>query len=245
MALQEMNADDLRRNMMRTFFTLRASLVVLSFALPLGLLVYSFWKNGSLQAGSISEFYGHDNGAMRDFLVGILCSIGALLILYKGYSRLENWLLNAAGVLAVATALVPCNCWPGSEKSSWHGVFALAFFGCMSAVCLFCAKQTVELLPTEEQRKWYLRAYFFIGLWLFGAPLGAYAIARFSGQRNRALFVVEFATIAVFAIYWALKSREIKITSAERKALYGALENVEGKVVSRPPDVAQWERMAV
>jgi hypothetical protein len=245
MQIREMNADDLRRNMLRTFFTLRAGLVVLSFLLPLGLLVYSFLKHGYLQAGSISEFYGHEEGAMRDFFVGILCAVGLLLILYKGYSRLEDWLLNFAGLFAVATAMVPCNCWPGSEKNSWHGVFALLFFGCVGAVCLFCASQTVEMLPTEEQRKWYTRAYKSIGIWLFVAPLGAYAIARFSGQRNRALFVVEFAAIAVFAIYWAIKSREIKITSAERKAIYGALENVDGKVVSRPPDVEQWQRMAV
>lgn len=243
MQLQEMNAGDLRRNMMRTFFTLRAGLVILSFALPLVLLAYSFWKHGYLQAGSISEFYGHEQGAMRDVFVGSLCTVGALLILYKGYSRLEDWLLNFAGVFAVLTAMVPCNCWSGGEKNWWHGFFAVMFFACVGAVCLFCAGKTVGMLP-EESRPWYSRSYKAIGISLFVAPLGAYALALFSGQRNRGLFVVEFAAIAVFAIYWFIKSREIKITSAERKALYGALSNEHGKVVERQPDIEQWRRMA-
>lgn len=50
--------------------------------------------------------------------------------------------------------------------------------------------------------------------------------------------------MAVFAIYWLIKSREIKITSAERKALYGALSNEQGKVGERQPDIEQWRRMS-
>ena len=38
MSAKSMDADDLRRNMMRTYFTLRLGIVILSVALPLILL---------------------------------------------------------------------------------------------------------------------------------------------------------------------------------------------------------------
>ena len=243
--IQDRNAKEMHQNMMRTFFTLRAALVVLSFSLPLGLLAYSFATHGYLKAGSISEFYGHENGAMRDFFVGILCAVGALLILYKGYGWVENWLLNAAGGFAVATAMIPCNCWtPGASKNDVHGIVAILFFACVGAACLFCANQTVDMLPTEAQRKWYSRAYYAVGVWLFVAPLSAYGLAVALGQGSRWVFVAEFAAIAVFAIYWVIKSGEIKITSSERKAVLGKLANINGKVVEREFDVEQLRRMS-
>jgi hypothetical protein len=230
--------------MMRTYFTLRLGIVILAFALPLGLLVYSFATHGYLKEGSMSAFYGADQGAMRDWFVGILCAIGAFLILYKGFSRLEDWLLNCAGTFAVLTANTPCDCWDiGANKSRAHAIFAVLFFGCMGAVCLFCAKHTVSLLPAEHRKK-FARSYYAIGVWLFIAPLGALVLARVLGQNSLALFVVEFAAVAVFAIYWAIKSYEIKITSAERKALYGALENVKGEVVAQQPDVERLRQLS-
>jgi hypothetical protein len=242
---QSMSAEDLRRNMMRTYFTLRLGIVLLAFALPIGLLVYSFYTHGYLKEGSMSAFYGADQGAMRDWFVGILCAIGAFLVLYQGFSRLEDWLLNFAGVFAVLTANTPCNCWEaGSSKSRAHAIFALLFFVCMGAVCLFCARHTVSLLPPADRKK-FERTYYAIGVWLFIAPLGALVLARVLGQNSLALFVVEFAAVAVFAIYWAIKSYEIKITSAERKALYGALKNVKGEVVAQPPDVERLRQLSV
>ena len=243
--VQELNADEIRRSMMSTFFTLRAGLVVLTFLLPVGLLVYSFVKDGYLAAGSISAFYGHNDAAMRDFFVAIVSVVGALLILYKGFSPLEDWLLNFAGAFAIATAFIPCSCWdPTVTKNSWHSFVAVMFFVCMGAVCLFCANDTLNMLPLKD-RKRYSNAYYVIGIWLFVAPIGAYAFAFFAGGQNRATFVVEFAAVTVFGIYWLIKSREIRITAAERKALYGALANVDGKVVEQPPDYEQLRRLSV
>lgn len=242
--IQDMNAKEMDSQMMRTFFTLRTTLVGLSFLLPVTLLVYSFATHGYLAAGSISEFYGHNNGAMRDYFVATLCGAGVLLILYKGYSLLENWLLNFAGGFVILTAFVPCDCWnPQAEKNTWHGLFAIAFFACVGTVCLFCANQTVGMLP-ESKQKFYTTAYRAIGFWLFAGPIGAYALARIAGRPNRAVFVIEFALITVFSAYWALKSKEIKETKTERLAIYGALANENGKVVRRKPDIDQWQRMS-
>ena len=108
---KSMTAEDLRRNMMRTYFMLRLGIVILSVSLPLLLLGYSVVTHGRLVESSMSAFYGADGGAMRNYFVGILWAIGFFLILYKGFSALEDWLLNFAGGFAVLTAMTPCHCW--------------------------------------------------------------------------------------------------------------------------------------
>lgn len=239
-----MTARDLRRNMMRTYFTLRVGVVVLSFALPLVLLGYSLATFGGLVVGSMSAFYGGD---MRDWFVGMLWAIGFFLVNYKGFSALEDWLLNFAGVFAVLIAMTPCNCW-GDEslpKSVLHTVVAVAFFICMASVCLFCARDTITLLPRQADRDRFRRAYVIIAVLLVLSPLAALATAFFAGARDSRVFFIEWFAVWVFAAYWAIKSVEFKKTSAERRALVGALKNVKGVgVVAEQPDAEQFQRLA-
>ena len=184
---------------------------------------------------------------MRNWFVGILWAIGFLLILYQGFSQLEDWLLNFAGGFAMLTAMTPCNC-AGQEaldKSQAHTAFAVLFFICMACVCLFCARDTVTLLPKKSDQDKFRRTYFTIALLLFASPLAALAVAYFAGAQASLLFFIESFAVWVFAAYWAVKSAEIKITSAERRALYGALENVEGVgVVPAEPSAEQLRRMS-
>lgn len=246
MPAKSMDADDLRRNMMRTYFTLRLGIVILAFALPIVLLLYGLITHGGLREGSMSAFYGADNGAMRNWFVGMLWTIGFFLILYKGFSPLEDWLLNFAGGFAVLTAMRPCNCWgPGElEKSAAHTAFATLFFICMVAVCLFCAHDTVTLLPEQAQRDRFKRTYYTIAALLFVSPLAALVTAYVAGARNSLVFLIEWFAVWVFAGYWAVKSLEFKLTAPERRALMGTLRNdPEAGVVPEPPDAAELERL--
>lgn len=239
-----MTARDLRRNMMRTYFTLRVGVVLLSFALPLVLLVYSLATFGGFQLGAMSAFYG---GEMRDWFVGILWAIGFFLVNYKGFSALEDWLLNFAGIFAVLVAMTPCNCWGDDAltKSTWHTVFAVAFFICMASVCLFCARDTITLLPKQTDRDRFRRAYLSIAVLLALSPLAAIATAYFAGARDSRVFFIEWFAVWMFAAYWAVKSLEFKITSAERRALFGALKNVKGVgIVEAETEPAQLQRLA-
>lgn len=244
---KSMTAEDLRRNMMSTYFTLRLGIVALSFALPLLLLGYSLMTHGRLVEGSMSAFYGADGGAMRNYFVGILWAIGFFLILYKGFSPLEDWLLNFAGGFAVFTAMTPCNC-AGQEaldKSTAHTMFAVLFFVCMVLVCLFCARDTITLLPEKSDQDKFRRTYYTIAVLLFVSPLAALAVAYFSRAQGSLLFFIESFAVWVFAAYWAVKSKEFKITAAERRALYGALENVSGVgVVPAEPSAEQLRRLS-
>ena len=244
---KSMTAEDLRRNMMSTYFTLRLGIVILSVALPLVLLGYSLVTHGRLVESSMSAFYGADGGAMRNWFVGILWAIGFFLILYKGFSTLEDWLLNFAGGFAVLTAMTPCNCWGQDvvDKSRAHATFAILFFACMVGVCLFCARDTLTLLPKKSDQDRFRNTYYTVALFLFTSPLAALAVAYFARAQGSMVFFIEWFAVWVFAVYWAVKSAEFKITAAERRALYGALKNVKGVgVVPEEPSGEQLRRLS-
>jgi hypothetical protein len=232
--LKPPTAEDLRKNMLSTYYLLRMGIVVISAALPVALLIYSFVYHGGLEQGSMSAFYGAYDGAMRNWFVGSLCAIGAFLILYKGFSFKEDMALNAAGSFAVLTAMTPCECWTdaAAPRSVFHLAFAILFFTCMAYVCFTCALKTIDLLPVKD-RKRFRRAYFWIGVALIASPGTALVLDYFLDTIQRALqtnrgngFVFAFEAIGVwvFAFYWFTKTQEYEISSAEKEALKGHLE---------------------
>src|SRR6476646_10556851 len=177
--LKQMTGEDLRKNILSTYFTLRMGIVVLSAALPVGLYAYSLDVDHGLVETSMSAFYGAYEGAMRNWFVGVLCGVGAFLILYQGFSRLEDWLLNLAGGFAVCTALTPCNCWCDAVggRSIWHIVFAVSFFASMALVVWGCAEDTVTLLPSAALQRKFRRTYRGIAFGLAASPVAALVVS--------------------------------------------------------------------
>jgi hypothetical protein len=157
--MKEMTADDLRKNMLATYFHLRLGIVVLSAVLPWLLLGYSWFGKGEFAQNSMSAYYGAYDDAMRDWFVGILWAVGSFLVLYKGFSAAESWALNIAVVSAILLSINPCHCWtnpPGSN--TLHSGFAIAFFVSMIYVCWFCAYDTISLLP-DNWESFYEKSY--------------------------------------------------------------------------------------
>jgi hypothetical protein len=227
-----MTSDKLQQNILSTYFTLRMGIVVLSVLLPV--ILYVGGKVGGIDLlNSMSAYYGGHSGLMRNWLVGILWTVGSFLYLYKGYSTLENILLNFAGSFAVGVAMIPCNCWPEAigPDNTLHAVVAVAFFLCMACVCLFCAADTISLLPDQKTRDRFKRQYRIIGVLLVASPLSAIAVSYVLRQFDNYKFFVEAFGVWVFAAYWLVKSREFSITSAEKRALHGQLENRRGRGV--------------
>jgi hypothetical protein len=223
-------SDKLQANVLSTYFTLRLGIVLLSAALPVVLYVGGRWSGVEGLPGSMSAYYGEHDGAMRDWFVGILCAVGAFLYLYKGFSTLENVLLNAAGLAAIGVAMLPCHCWRGATEPGnvLHAVAAVAFFAAMAGVCLFCANETTSLLPTPEQQRAFKRRYRVIGAVLVLSPAAAIAAsyALLVGPSYR--FFIEVFAVWTFAAYWLTKSAEFRISSAEKKAVEGQLKTVPG-----------------
>jgi hypothetical protein len=227
--LQAMSSDKLQANILSTYFTLRLGIVVLSVALPLVLYFGGLWFGGIPYLGSsMSAYYGENGGTLRNWLVGILWAVGSFLYLYKGFSLLENVLLNLAGGFAVGIAMVPCNCWRGAVGGSnkLHVFVAVSFFLAMAAVCLFCAGETISLLPTKAQQDAFKRRYRIIGVVLVLSPLAAIAASYVLEQHPSYKFFIEAFGVWTFAYYWWTKSREFRITSAEKRAVCGELKNV-------------------
>ena len=223
-----MKADDLRAHMTATYFTLRTGLAVTALLFPL--LLFGLGRRAGVSLLSSMSAYYHE-AATRNVFVGVLFAIGFGLWAYKGFRRIENWALNAAGVFALGIALVPTSLCRGQDcpRYTLHGTFAVLFFVCIAYVAIFRAVDTIRLL---EQKKganaaaWFRAAYRVLGVAMVGLP-GAAAIVSTVLQRgdeeSTRVFWIEFAAVYAFAAYWIVKSIEISITQAERRAVRGEL----------------------
>lgn len=88
----------------QTYLGLRLAMVVLVGMLFLSVAVQIFSTDPICLQQSISAYY---YTATRPVLVGVLCAIGACLIIYRGSTNVENVLLDFSGFLAVVVAFVP------------------------------------------------------------------------------------------------------------------------------------------
>ena len=225
---KSMLPDELQGHILSTYFTLRLWIVVLSALLVPVLYVIGRAVFGVPLQPSISNYYVAGPGFLRDWFVGTLCAVGAFLYLYKGFSTKENWALNLAGAFAVLTALVPCACGDGGLGSRLHDSFAVAFFGAMAFVCLFCAPETLELSQDDTFKTTFRRRYRIIGSLLVASPLAAVAASYAFNLGDQKKFFIEAFAILVFASYWLVKSRELSTTQAEKAALEERAMRVEG-----------------
>lgn len=233
-----MKTKDLSNHIAATYRALRVGIAVIAFAFPLIL-----WIGGHILANlplesSMSAYYhasdalnpgqgvpGH--GVMRNEFVGILFAIGTILFLYQGITRLEDYALNIAGVLALGIALFPM-AWPVAQGSkdntfSLHGICAVSFFVCIAYVCIFRASDTLTLLKDDARRKRYRRSYKLLGVLMVASPVIAFILTSILKLQNSYTFFVEVAGVYVFATYWLLKSYEISETNSDQRAALGKL----------------------
>jgi hypothetical protein len=187
--------------------------MIVGFFLPL--VLYWWWSKGWWPESSMSFYYY--SGA-RDVFVGALCAIGVYLILIKPTDRIENFLLNVAGLAACAIALFPmkqagdCSEDPGSLP---HSISAFVFFGAISLVCFrFPAKDKTWRNGTR---------------WCAGAMMLSVVIAvlyyellprmpiQWDGKDLKGLlcdksivFFIEAAAVWAFAFYWHFMSRDME-----------------------------------
>ncbi len=223
-----MKPDALQKHISGTYFGLRLGIVVFSIALPLILYVVGRLRGGLELAPSISDYYYAGGGLMRDWFVGILFAVAGFLYLYKGFSRLENLLLNIGAVLLGTVALVPCACNDPSRNGSVHGFAAVTFFLLMAFVSIRCAKDTLPLIADKATRKAFKRRYHTIAFLMIASPVIAVIVSIFLRQYPSVTFFVESFAIYSFAAYWAVKSRELSLTAAETLALGQRVANEPG-----------------
>lgn len=213
--------DAILRNVSPNYFRMRKALVVAGFALPVVLFLVATFKLDF----SISTYY-HFGDITRNILVGVLWAVGAFLFLYQGCSRIEDILLNVAGVAAVVTSLYP------TGNQSWHrpvppvpqGIAdvhfwaSTVFFICLAVVCIFLSGKSVPLIANEQERRRFRTRYYVFGAAMLIIPsVIAFGAMMEWGNNNRIPFVwaLEVAVIYVFALYWLTKSGEFTIIAAQ------------------------------
>lgn len=210
-----------------TYFTLRLGLGIIAVAFP-----FALWLGGNLYAGlplqdSMSAYYHGELGgrSMRNWFVGGLFAIGALLYLYKGFSPKENYALNIAGVMVVLVAVFPMEwqCGASCARFTIHGTAAVLAFLCIAFVAAFCAVDTLRLIRDEARRKRLERTYRGLAVLMLVSPLVAFVLSSVVGLRSALIFFVEASGMLAFAAYWVTKSREMRQTHADLMALEGAL----------------------
>lgn len=229
-----MVSKDLSRQMAATYGMLRLGIAVLAFGLPLLLWIGGHIFGDLPLAASMSAYYHASDpvhpelgpagqGVMRNGFVGILFAVSGLLLVYQGYSKLEDYALNLASMLALGIALFPMK-WPGSARDgifSLHGGCAVLFFACIAYVCVFRAGDTLPLIEDEATRTRYLRTYRYFGGAMVILPVLAWGLSSAAPFRASVVFVVELAAIYVFAAYWVVKSHEASRTRVDQKAARG------------------------
>lgn len=232
-------SDPLRRHITRTYLSIRQGVILIAVALPFALWLVGRIADGHGLLGSMSDYYYYPT--TRDIFVGALIAVGAILYFYKGFSRPEDWALNFAGLCIAGVAWVPMDP-PGSPGRllTWHGALAVLFFVCIAYVCMTRASDTLSLIRDTGEARRLQRIYRLLGVLMIVAPLAAAAlgaILRNGDGGGSTVFFVEAVGVWVFAVYWLVKSHELKKTDASQLALDGKLK-VTGQT-SRPGRLIQ------
>ena len=133
--IEKHKKEKLREHIHEGYHTIRAGIGIIGVMFPLVLiLIGGYFFFNDIQ-DSLSDYY---NTPMRNVYVGLLCTIGLCLLLYKGFTDMENWILNAAGIFAFVTAIIPASL-PDVKDYSWgwiHYTCAVLFFFCIGYVSL-------------------------------------------------------------------------------------------------------------
>jgi hypothetical protein len=217
--------DRLQEHILATYVLLRWGIIFVAIALPFALWALGVIGGQPLKLQpSLSDYYyaGEPfNRLTRDVFVGVLFLVGGFLFLYKGYSKLEDWLLNIAGLCACGVALFPTQ-WAGKVTFAlpYHVIFAVTFFACIALVAIFCAMDSVKDIENATGRVARLRhTYHVIGVLMILAPLTVVFLVRGLGYRGFWTIAAEAIGIWTFSAYWIMKSIELGATQAERTRL--------------------------
>jgi hypothetical protein len=246
--------DNLDEHILRSYSTLRWFMGGFAFVLPLLLVIGGvnslWWLKQTLPVqNSLSAYYHAGSacvafqGVYRDLFVGLLAAISFCMIIYTGFGKLENWLLNLAGVCLAGVAFFPtdwpeptllktCQATPGFSPHiaslllgmpvSIHVASAMAFFLAITAVNVLTAMDTVHIIQDSSKQKFW-HGIFRWARWLMPISLGLVLLLRLvSGTSligERLVLWLEWAGIWAFALYWLLKSVEILSTKVDVAAI--------------------------
>ena len=256
--------EELWRHFSATYFSLRAGLAALAFAFPFVLYAYGKLIHGLDLQPSMSAYFWAATAdqcaafPMRSIFVGFLFAIGVGLYAYKGFTELENVLLNVAGIAAALIAIFPetiklaeeatdpriaqlfrdcpaIKVWASQSHWQIHNIAAIGLFVLLGVVAWACAEKTLEFAPETVNDAWFRRTYKTIAIVMLMFPLLGFAVAYAVGLGIYRVFFIEAAGILTFGTYWAVKTRELWLSQLEKepaKAVQNALARQRRKAAA-------------
>lgn len=189
---------------------------------------------------SISNYY---YTAMGDVFVAVLCMVGIVLFVYRGYDVPPNstrfWekvpdrqVGTLAGVSAVVVALFPTNKIVGEAGiiSIIHGIAASIFFITIACFSLFIFTKTSsgDPAPDKLRRNFVYRTCGYIMLlcvaFIAVAAFMEYALGIGIDERYHHLFWLESIAIVAFGVSWITKVQGIAVRLV-RRAFFAETED--------------------
>jgi quinol-cytochrome oxidoreductase complex cytochrome b subunit len=198
--------------------TLRLLIGAIAFTLP---FLVTWIANTSLTSISASYHTG-----ARDFFVGWLFVIGALMLAYNGHRPRESVASKIAGIAAVLVALFPtaCDSCEADLNAKIHVVAAVVLFGILAYFCFGPFQQNTKGQPGKRGRR--SKIYFLCGIVILLSLATAIILLRFFPELADgvdALYWAETAALIAFGIAWVVAGKTIPSPLVDKKdAVFGA-----------------------
>ena len=161
---------------------------------------------------SISFFY-YVSDLTRNILVGALWATGVFLFLFHGLSKVENWILNVAGVAVISVAMNPMPPDQGNKELTVHAASAVIFFLCLAIVAVKYSKGRLEKIIYPPIKRRFEMAYNGAGAAMLAMPAAVIAL-HFLGPKTEFshwVYWVEAFGIWSFSFYWFVKTQEYRL----------------------------------
>ena len=97
---------------------------------------------------------------------------------------------------------------------------AISLFLCMAFVCILCAGDTLSELKNPPLEALFRKAYLVLGIAMILAPITAFLLAVGFRNLQGYTFIAEATGVAVFAVYWIVKTWELSKSKLERNLAF-------------------------
>lgn len=236
----------------RTYQQLRLIAGCTLIVAPLLILAAGYWHEIPIKP-TLSHYYFVEKnpGLIRTLFTGFLIFVGGILVAYRGFDIIDNWIHNAAGLFAVCVALFPMICDDGEPYcvsgllSSLHKPSAFLVFVFAILAVIYCGGPDLkDNLNDEEKRTLWLAMW--ASLITMIAAIVLYVARIFLSARIQkftvTILIVELLGFFGFAAHWLVMTSVIKKANLRKikkhelpKPSAGAIDPTLDSGTQRPP----------
>lgn len=223
-----MDVNHVNKAIAENYRKMRTRMGVLAAIFPVVLVIAGIVWGLGLQPTLSDYYYAKDPlGARIDpypvrlWFCGILAIVGFFLCRYSGFSKHEDWWLNAAGLFVLGVAIFPMVLGGKSDFNpfasiglSWlspHGVSAVLAFFCIAIVIFWYADDTLSELKDTHKPAYdrYKKIYAGIAIYMALAIGTSVTLHYLNKKEGYWILIAEASGIWAFAAYWFVKNREL------------------------------------